>query len=241
MIDACVGVLRRHIRDRTPATRDPWLLEDLDELFARIGQRPLDAEREALRSSLHARVRALRAQSPRHGERQPVELAALLHQQALWHRHTIRGRRPRNRRPRLVRRLRTAMDALLDEANLRFPTRDDAPVLHRVAPSFARLSSRLLHVGEALDQARSTESIRTLSDRLLYEHRALKQEATLLLTHADQSEPAQAAIGRWMDRAFELEAQWLTLSFGIPADIPLPAWHGLQNLQRALRRGAPQP
>ena len=218
-----------------------WLLDDLDELLTRIGRRPIQGQRVSQHALLRERIADARASARATTTRSPVALAALLHQQARWHRYTIRGRALRTRRPRLVRRLRSAIDATLAEAEHRYPHAEDAPTLHRVTPSFARLSARLKTLGERLDEVRTQTSMTTLVEQLGVETRNLRGEADLLLAHADGTPATRAAAGRWLDRAFELEAQWLTLSFGVDPGAPLVAWHALQQTQRAIRQGVVAP
>lgn len=233
MADAIAGVLRRHVAGRPTPHVDPWLLEDVADLLGRALDRATDADHREALVRLRERVARRREEAVPLHACPPAALAARLDQQRTWYGTSCVGRPYATRRPAQLARLAGAMDALLTEVERRGA---EVPRLVSVAPRLRQLETSMRADLDAATAARAELSPRSLAVRLREEASRLRREAALLLDSATPGDDAVAAAGRWLDRAFELEAQWLACSFALPSNRRFVAWSRHQNLSFRVRR-----
>ena len=231
--DALVGVARRHI-DRAPEhSVDPWLLEELITL-ADVARRL--AEGGEGFDALSARLSARRAALPSLDTLHPPALVRLFGQQRRWHESTLRGRQRSTRRPGQLQRLLQACDAIVEQAEARFPEEASAPVLHARLPRMRALRKQLARDLDATREARERITRASLSTLLREACAPLEREATLMLASATPSPEARRAARRWLDRAYELETQWLLFAAAASIERPWRPWRRLQCLSARVRR-----
>ncbi|MFT5991645.1 MAG: hypothetical protein ACI82G_000639 [Bradymonadia bacterium] len=231
--DAVVGVLKRHVLSLPTQFRDPWLLDDLNTLVE-TANRAADeagASRAAGRMQTQLSVlHALREGAPPLEVVDQPRIVQWMHQQRTWYASTVQSRPRAGRRPAQLARLLSAAQACLLAAEAT-PTIVEDDRLQRIRVFVSTVSREqavvLKHRVEMSPQG--------LVDALLAESEAHGRDAVLLDEHARETDEGRAAISRWLDREFELEAQWIALCSALPTDSPHEHWRHMQRNAAALR------